>query len=281
MKKIAFLILILSTSVAVADVELPVCGNGILEITSSSEQCDDGNLVDGDGCSSACAPEFKTLKRQGVTKFNNCNMFGTQTKVRVLRGRILKFPVAGAKKYKYLPSGLKYGACTGLDTLATNDTFFAKASLEGEVTQINLTREELVNIKSILKTGKFCKKVIPFQDQMIYKTLGAEHFGNSIRRYTIGLIFRGSVSGVPFIDCVNVIDGTGKTVAKLQLYAQGGSYAARYYAGIGCASDTPFGGDAVAERAKSSSDSEDIFFDFGSTCVGPVEADECQHSKQC
>jgi cysteine-rich repeat protein len=32
----------------------PVCGNGILE---AGEQCDDGNLVNGDGCSSTCTIE--------------------------------------------------------------------------------------------------------------------------------------------------------------------------------------------------------------------------------
>ncbi|MBU1535024.1 DUF4215 domain-containing protein [Myxococcota bacterium] len=31
------------------------CGDGI--VSFSSEQCDDGNLIDGDGCSSTCAPE--------------------------------------------------------------------------------------------------------------------------------------------------------------------------------------------------------------------------------
>jgi cysteine-rich repeat protein len=31
-----------------------VCGNGVLE---SGEQCDDGNLIDGDGCSSTCRAE--------------------------------------------------------------------------------------------------------------------------------------------------------------------------------------------------------------------------------
>jgi cysteine-rich repeat protein len=32
----------------------PVCGNGVLE---GSEQCDDGNLVTGDGCSATCQLE--------------------------------------------------------------------------------------------------------------------------------------------------------------------------------------------------------------------------------
>ena len=34
----------------------PVCGNGVLEI---GEQCDDGNTVSGDGCSSTCKVENK------------------------------------------------------------------------------------------------------------------------------------------------------------------------------------------------------------------------------
>jgi cysteine-rich repeat protein len=32
----------------------PVCGNGVIEF---GEECDDGNLIDGDGCSSACTVE--------------------------------------------------------------------------------------------------------------------------------------------------------------------------------------------------------------------------------
>ncbi len=34
---------------------IPVCGNGILEFP---EECDDGNIVNGDGCSSTCTDEF-------------------------------------------------------------------------------------------------------------------------------------------------------------------------------------------------------------------------------
>ncbi len=39
-----------------------VCGNGIVEPTSpfTQEQCDDGNLVDGDGCNSLCESEAST-----------------------------------------------------------------------------------------------------------------------------------------------------------------------------------------------------------------------------
>ena len=32
----------------------PKCGNGVVE---TGEACDDGNLVDGDGCSAHCGPD--------------------------------------------------------------------------------------------------------------------------------------------------------------------------------------------------------------------------------
>lgn len=35
-----------------------VCGNGAIE---GAEQCDDGNTVDGDGCSASCALEALPL----------------------------------------------------------------------------------------------------------------------------------------------------------------------------------------------------------------------------
>jgi len=36
----------------------PICGNGVLE---SGEECDDGNVIDGDGCSAACTAEIPLL----------------------------------------------------------------------------------------------------------------------------------------------------------------------------------------------------------------------------
>lgn len=44
---------------------LPYCGDGVLN--QNSEECDDGNAVDGDGCAANCSietptvPEFKTV----------------------------------------------------------------------------------------------------------------------------------------------------------------------------------------------------------------------------
>lgn len=43
----------------------PVCGNGVQDV---GERCDDGNTLDGDGCSSKCIPEFcgdKIINRKG------------------------------------------------------------------------------------------------------------------------------------------------------------------------------------------------------------------------
>ena len=41
----------------------PACGNGVIE---TGEQCDDGNTVSGDGCSSACATEVVTQPGGGA-----------------------------------------------------------------------------------------------------------------------------------------------------------------------------------------------------------------------
>lgn len=43
----------------------PTCGNGTQDV---GERCDDGNTIDGDGCSSACVPEFcgdKIVNKKG------------------------------------------------------------------------------------------------------------------------------------------------------------------------------------------------------------------------
>ncbi len=40
-----------------------VCGNGLLQ---SGEQCDDGNMVGGDGCSAVCTTESKDADNDGV-----------------------------------------------------------------------------------------------------------------------------------------------------------------------------------------------------------------------
>jgi len=45
--------------------KLPACGDGYLDL---GEQCDDGNLVDGDGCSSTCQVETLATCGDGVVQ---------------------------------------------------------------------------------------------------------------------------------------------------------------------------------------------------------------------
>jgi cysteine-rich repeat protein len=52
---------------------LSVCGNGIIELVTNSlplvsEECDDGNLTNGDGCSSECMVEKDWICRKQISK---------------------------------------------------------------------------------------------------------------------------------------------------------------------------------------------------------------------
>ena len=50
-----------------------MCGNGVLE---AGEECDDGNLINGDGCSSRCRIEdedYKAVKSVEFVQFCNTN----------------------------------------------------------------------------------------------------------------------------------------------------------------------------------------------------------------
>ena len=48
-----------------------VCGNGVIE---GSEECDDGNTQDGDGCSSTCKIEEPPSEEDGTITCNGNNM---------------------------------------------------------------------------------------------------------------------------------------------------------------------------------------------------------------
>lgn len=61
----------------------PVCGNGVLE---ASEQCDDGNTANGDGCSSTCTNETSTCPDPVARMVSppttaNCDVFGALANV--------------------------------------------------------------------------------------------------------------------------------------------------------------------------------------------------------
>lgn len=57
--------------VTISNVKLQpkVCGNGIVE---SGEQCDDGNVLDGDGCSSVCAIEMDYICNSSPSICTSC-----------------------------------------------------------------------------------------------------------------------------------------------------------------------------------------------------------------
>lgn len=124
-----------------------------------------------------------------------------------------------------------------------------------------------------------CSKFVRMPSTHIYKTFGSKHFSD-IRRKTIGLILKSGAPG-PFPSCIDAIDTKGNVVAKLGLYAVGGGWGARYYAGIRCAKSTPYGGAEVASRAQQSSGSSKIYMKFGGVCYGPFEANRCINSTSC
>jgi len=124
-----------------------------------------------------------------------------------------------------------------------------------------------------------CSSFARMPSTHIYKTFGSRHFSD-VRATTIGLILKPGASG-PFPSCVQAIDTNGNVVAKLGLYAVGSGWAARYYAGIGCGKNTPYGGSQVASRALQSSSSSKIYMKVGSVCYGPFEANKCINSTSC
>jgi len=150
-------------------------------------------------------------------------------------------------------------------------------SAKSEVSSTLQTRR----VERKTKLQKKCGRKKFFPRGFIYKTLGSNHFSkNDIRRHTIGLIISPGIR-MSWPGCLDVLDSKGNKVAKFGLYATGSGWAARYYAGIGCAINTPYGGEKVAQMAKKRTRSTKIYVDFGKTCYGPITANRCIGSKQC
>ncbi len=124
-----------------------------------------------------------------------------------------------------------------------------------------------------------CASIISWPNGHVYKTIGSEHFFD-IRRNTIGIVVRPGGRG-PFPSCVQAIDTSGNVVAQLGLYARGAGWEARYYAGVGCGTGTPFNGASVAGRARANTGSSRVYMNFGGVCYGPIDAGVCIGSNQC
>jgi MYXO-CTERM domain-containing protein len=65
----------------------PVCGNGTLE---DGESCDDGNTVDGDGCSSTCETEGAAAKTDGGCCSTGGNPAGAGALGALVLGAVLR-----------------------------------------------------------------------------------------------------------------------------------------------------------------------------------------------
>jgi len=124
-----------------------------------------------------------------------------------------------------------------------------------------------------------CSQIASWPGGYIYKTIGSNHF-TDVRRNTVGVIIKPGARG-PFPSCVQVLDSKGNVVAKLSLYQKGAGWAARYYAGIGCASGTPFNGASVAAKAQANTGSSSVYMNFGGICYGPINASQCLGSRHC
>ena len=124
-----------------------------------------------------------------------------------------------------------------------------------------------------------CSSIASWPNGHIYKTIGSEHFFD-VRRNTIGIVVKPGGRG-PFPSCVQAVDTAGNVVAQLGLYARGAGWEARYYAGIGCGTGTPFNGATVASKASAKTGSSSIYMNFGGICYGPINAAVCIGSKQC
>ena len=125
-----------------------------------------------------------------------------------------------------------------------------------------------------------CARVAGWPGSHIYKTIGSHHF-TDVRRNTIGVVVKPGGQG-PFPSCIRAVDTKGNVIASLGAYIPAGpGWQARYYAGIGCGSATPFNGSAVAARARARSGSSKIYLNFGAVCYGPIESTQCVGSKTC
>jgi hypothetical protein len=124
-----------------------------------------------------------------------------------------------------------------------------------------------------------CSSIVAWPSGHIYKTIGSEHFFD-VRRNTIGIVVRPGGRG-PFPSCVQALDTSGNVVAQLGLYARGAGWEARYYAGVGCGTGTPFNGASVAGKARANTGIPRVYMNFGGVCYGPIDAGVCIGSKQC
>jgi hypothetical protein len=225
--------------------------------------------------------QYQHISAKRSKKIGDCQITEKVTTLRVgSNGTKVFLPRSQNRKGYKLAQRARFFACGVSTTNPAQFSLFTKTSRDGAVTEIPLSLDLFPKLKSSSGSlGSVCSRVQGLPGAFIYKTIGSHHF-TDIRRNTIGLIARPGVN-MFWPSCVGVLDSSGEKIGSLALYDTGDGWSARYYAGIGCASSEPYNGNAMADRARRNTRSEDIYFDFGSTCYGPVEADECVRSTSC
>lgn len=158
------------------------------------------------------------------------------------------------------------------------DSLFIRKDASSPIVEVGLKPSNFPEYNTGSLSGQ-CTTLDSFPSFFIYKTIGSEHFSD-VRRHTMGLIVKPGVRA-NWPSCMTAIAANGKTIAKFGLYTVGGGWSARYYAGYGCGSGTPYGGSRAASLAQSAAGSPNIYFDFGGACFGPVNASRCVGSGQC
>ena len=63
-----------------------ICGDGFIVKSVSNRYCDDGNIINGDGCSSSCLVEVNfSCSGGGPTTASDCMFTGSQVQLQLNR----------------------------------------------------------------------------------------------------------------------------------------------------------------------------------------------------
>ena len=135
-----------------------VCGNSIVE---SPEECDDGNIVDGDGCSAICLSEKEIhyvlydlainhnllfSKVQDLLHIVNDLLF--QLEIKTIEIQLTDFPCNQQPVSFWIPADLSpYGKLNEIDALIN---LLIKAIRDGGETNFGLSTQDLINSQSKL-----------------------------------------------------------------------------------------------------------------------------------
>lgn len=116
------------TTVDVIYRQPPVCGNGY---TEQGEQCDDGNTLDGDGCSSICVIVSEPI-RHGALRIEQRSMGSTDRTSGSEDISLLAFDAIAGRQDVYITT-LKFRSAQGSLSNATDYTLLIDRDGDGEV----------------------------------------------------------------------------------------------------------------------------------------------------